>query len=589
MSYNDILDFWFPDDKYQEFWFDKSKDNIIKTKYENILKQLETRDTELFEEYFISNTKSKFTIVLVLDQFSRNIYRDTDDMYKNDDLAFEISREIIKSKHDLHLPINYRVFLLMPFRHRKQSIYLEYVLKKIKEYEISCPNNTLLNKFKYATLKSLGSLFDKIYLSSIPKITSIILSPKDIFDSRCDYDFITNDIKYDSITDEKLFITMSEYFIIRGKNICVSLSGGVDSMVILYLCVVLRNIKMIDNIYAVHIEYCNRIESIEESRFLELYCNMLNIDLYIRKIDYMTRESVDREFYEEETKTIRFNTYKYLIKKHDITGFCLGHHNGDIGENVLMNIFNGRDILDLCVMTPESIINDVVLYRPLLNNDKQDIFEFAHKYNVPYFRDSTPDWSCRGVLRNNIFPVIEKQYGKQIMRTLALIGKKSHQMALIFNKFILDPIIDKISFHKHGVMFPLENKYCELPFIIWSQIFIKIFHTLGYHMISKANLDRILLMLFNKKTYKITFSNKIIGIVDNDILYIYREYITNNTPIEYIIDITDDEIFNKITYEDIAKGKFIYHNNKKIFSKVPLMKEFFKKFIFNHPIIKVCY
>ncbi len=587
--YSEILDFWFPNDSYQEFWFDKSVDEIIKEKYLYILSQLESRRTKLFQEFYLENIKSKFTIVLVLDQFTRNIYRDTPNMYKNDEIAFDIAREIIKLNQDTYLPINYRVFLLMPFRHKKQSIYLEYVLKKIKQYELAGETSLIMEKFKYATLKSMSNLTDKIILSSLPKISTIMLSPKEIFDDRCNYEFITDEINYKLVTEEKLFSVMTQYFLARNKNICVSLSGGVDSMVILYLCVILRQSKIINQVYAVHIEYSNRSESINESKFLELYCNMLNVELYIRKIDYMTRDSVDREFYEEETKNIRFNTYKYLVSKHDISGFCLGHHQGDIGENVLMNIFNGRDILDLLVMKNESVIDDIVLYRPLLSNPKSDILEFAKKYEIPYFKDSTPDWSCRGVLRNNIFPVLEKQYGSNIMKTLELIGEKSRQLSITVNKFILEPLFENIKFHEHGASFKIETKYQELTFIIWSQIFIKIFHTLGYHMISKVNLERILLMLFNNKSYKITFSNKIIGVLDNNTLYIFNKYITDSTLIKYETETIDKQIIYKITYEDILNGSFIYFPDRKIFSRVPLMRDFFKKFSFSQSMTKVCY
>ena len=42
--------------------------------------------------------------------------------------------------------------------------------------------------------------------------------------------------------------------------------------------------------------------------------------------------------------------------KYELNGICLGHHYGDLGENVLMNIFNGRELLDLFVMETKSTI-----------------------------------------------------------------------------------------------------------------------------------------------------------------------------------------------------------------------------------------
>ena len=53
-------------------------------------------------------------------------------------------------------------------------------------------------------------------------------------------------------------------------------------------------------------------------------------------------------------------------------------------------------------MTDDSVSNGVRVWRPLLHHPKDHIYEFAHKYGVPYFKDSTPSWSTRGKLRNKV-------------------------------------------------------------------------------------------------------------------------------------------------------------------------------------------
>jgi len=166
----------------------------------------------------------------------------------------------------------------------------------------------------------------------------------------------------------------------------VSLSGGVDSMVITYILKQMELMGIIKQVVAVHIYYGNRIDSMDETLFIKDWCNYYNIPLIIKYIAYMTRDvdMTDRNFYEEETKRIRFNTYKFAQKMFNISGFCLGHHQDDLIENIFMNILKGRDILDLCVMHETSIINDVLLLRPYLYHTKKYIFDFAHKYYIPY-------------------------------------------------------------------------------------------------------------------------------------------------------------------------------------------------------------
>jgi tRNA(Ile)-lysidine synthase TilS/MesJ len=138
------------------------------------------------------------------------------------------------------------------------------------------------------------------------------------------------------------------------------------------------------------------------------YCDKLGIVFYKRVIDFMSRDSVDREFYEKTTKDIRFATYRYLSELHQIDGWCLGHISDDVSENVMMNLCSGRDLLDLSVMNVNSKIDGVTIFRPFLNTKKSEIYEFAHQHSLPYLNDTTPEWSLRGVMRRKIVPAMEK-------------------------------------------------------------------------------------------------------------------------------------------------------------------------------------
>ena len=57
-------------------------------------------------------------------------------------------------------------------------------------------------------------------------------------------------------------------------------------------------------------------------------------------------------------------------------------------------------------MTPLSTTHSQAICRPLLAHDKQAVFDMAHAYGIPYFKDSTPAWSTRGQLRNELLPLL---------------------------------------------------------------------------------------------------------------------------------------------------------------------------------------
>ena len=72
---NEIFTFWFPNDNYNNFWFDKNLDfdSTIKAKYFYLLKNIfvEIKNYDLFG----MNSDELIAIIIVLDQFSRNIER----------------------------------------------------------------------------------------------------------------------------------------------------------------------------------------------------------------------------------------------------------------------------------------------------------------------------------------------------------------------------------------------------------------------------------------------------------------------------------------------------------------------------------
>jgi tRNA(Ile)-lysidine synthetase-like protein len=374
-EYKDVLNFWFgkesdkenKDNPYREFWFDRSKDDEIKEKYSILLTQLERNITK--DNYKNHESEYILSIIIVLDQFSRSIYRNDCNNKKkvkeNDEIAFLLASLLLEREYDKEISLAKRIFILMPYRHQKNSDLLDIVLEKIYEYSNELGESPLLCRFRNATLASYTPLTDRISLvqnDKDDKEENFI----DVIDEKYFMNHENDKDDEDNTKNSQIYKTM-KFFVREGniKNIGISLSGGVDSMVISYILSLMKDSL---NVYAMHIEYCNREESRRETDFISSYCKKLNIPLYVRKIHYMSRDSVHRNFYEEETRNIRFSTYRYLSEKHNISGWCLGHHKGDISENILMNLYSGRNLLDLTVMKKESIIDKVTLYRPLLDH-----------------------------------------------------------------------------------------------------------------------------------------------------------------------------------------------------------------------------
>ena len=145
-----IIDFWFPDEGYQKFWFDKSLDKYIKENYQNYLNYYESFDIN-------PNILSDFEIlkiIIILDQFSRNIYRDRYDYNKNDKKALNLTFYFLKKRKWTNKKLNHLIFYIMPLRHNEslQNYNLIFkILNKINLKKLNDKEIILFDKFKKMT------------------------------------------------------------------------------------------------------------------------------------------------------------------------------------------------------------------------------------------------------------------------------------------------------------------------------------------------------------------------------------------------------------------------------------------------------
>ncbi len=291
----------------------------------------------------------------------------------------------------------------------------------------------------------------------------------------------------------------------KNNGIIVSLSGGVDSMVILSILIRLSK-KLELKVYAVHINYNLRNESKLEANFLKNYCIKNNVKLKIVNIENTYSNKNKRGFLlgttlskrsqlEDELKDVRFDSYKDLMKSYDCSGVMVGHHMNDIIENIFTNSIRGSDLLNLEVMKKSNIIKEVNILRPLLDFKKSDIYDFAHKYDIPYFRDSTPIWSRRGLMRNKIFPLLNKVFGESWQNKYKEIGNQSNSWNNTINNIIINPWIGESYIGKVGILIPIKYSGDDN---LWVYMLKRICYQSQIY-IPKRKANNILSMIKNKK------------------------------------------------------------------------------------------
>ncbi len=291
-----------------------------------------------------------------------------------------------------------KAFILLTLRHNNSLALKELALKKVLKMAENNPSPLLL-RFLNATIWSVHEL-KHIRGYTPEKMENNLHS--ETFQTLCQTPKIPDSDFNRTRTFKVLMDSFSEILKPYPK-IAVSISGGVDSMVAAYItneyCKA-NNKELI----LLHINYNNRDCCEQECDLLRDYANKLGVSLYIRKITEIKRirNSNLRNLYEEITRKIRFSFYSAFN-----CPVILGHNLDDCFENIFQNLSKQIHFDNLFGMKSVSEEQGVTTLRPMLSIYKKDILQFADSSEIPHLCDSTPAWSRRGQMRDNLIPGIQ--------------------------------------------------------------------------------------------------------------------------------------------------------------------------------------
>ena len=133
----DVLDFWFhrfaadtPTEERLRLWFQGGDaiDREIGVRFGEALPRAAAGDYDSWA----ATPRDRLALLVLLDQFSRNLYRGTARAFANDAKALTLAREGIEQGHDQALEPVERLFFYLPFEHSEQ---IEDQQTSVKLYE----------------------------------------------------------------------------------------------------------------------------------------------------------------------------------------------------------------------------------------------------------------------------------------------------------------------------------------------------------------------------------------------------------------------------------------------------------------------
>ncbi len=203
----------------------------------------------------------------------------------------------------------------------------------------------------------------------------------------------------------------------------LGLSGGPDSKALLY--------GLLDagckTLHIAHIDHGWRKESAQEAAILRKEVEGLKLPFYSTRL-----EKVPPCNLEDAARKERILFFRSLFEEIPFQALILGHHADDLAETILKRVFEGAHLPFLGGMQSVGSLNKMIVWRPLLSMQKKELMAFVEEKGLKPFLDPTnkdPTY-LRSRLREEMFPFLQKSFGKNIMGNLCLLSERAAELRL---------------------------------------------------------------------------------------------------------------------------------------------------------------
>ena len=189
---------------------------------------------------------------------------------------------------------------------------------------------------------------------------------------------------------------------LKNKKLLVAISGGIDSVVLVYLLNQLN--------FDISLAHCNfqlrGEDSDQDEKFVKKLASQLQLPIFTKSFpttDFAKKEKLSIQL---AARTLRYDWFKALMKENKLDHILTAHHADDSLETFLINMIRGTG-LDGLTGIPER--NENIL-RLLLPFTREQIEKYAEDNTIVWRDDSSNVETkyVRNKIRHDVIPVLKE-------------------------------------------------------------------------------------------------------------------------------------------------------------------------------------
>ena len=186
------------------------------------------------------------------------------------------------------------------------------------------------------------------------------------------------------------------------ERLCVGLSGGCDSLVLLHL---LAGLGFGERLQALHVHHGLSPHADRWAEFCADQCRRLGVAFTLERVSVERNSGLGLE---ASARAARYAAFARCPG--DV--LLLGHHQGDQAETLLFNLLRGAGVAGAAAIRDERSLDRLRILRPLLAVSRAEIEAYADAHGLVWVDDeSNADTGLtRNFLRHEVLPLLAGRF-----------------------------------------------------------------------------------------------------------------------------------------------------------------------------------
>jgi tRNA(Ile)-lysidine synthase len=225
------------------------------------------------------------------------------------------------------------------------------------------------------------------------------------------------------------FISVNKLFSPAGK-IVLAVSGGADSMALLYAMYVLKGERLFNaELLCAHINHQLRgTEGDLDEEFLVAQATKLKLAVTTSRIDVREFAHIHKLSIETAARQLRMEALIDIAKANDCSPVATAHQKNDNAETVIQRLSRGTGFRGLAGIWPERVFAGKIKFvRPLLCFRRDEIVDYLQQRDLKWHSDHT-NADCtyrRNYIRHRLIPALQQDCTGSVVEELSRLARSA--------------------------------------------------------------------------------------------------------------------------------------------------------------------